>query len=114
MITILIMILRPEGCYFLNLFPEGSSLQEELDHFKKRLMSEAVTEKELRDINLEFTRLNLQLELCLLKHDVLRLKLTVDEPSSHTMQEVREDLSSGKLIEAKKLDKLLEKLKAIR
>ena len=77
-------------------------------------MSELVTGKELRDINLEFTRLNLQLELSLLKHDVMRLKLTLDETSSHVMQETRDDLSSGKLIEAEKLDKLLEKLVEIR
>ncbi|KAM7440667.1 NFX1-type zinc finger-containing protein 1 [Porites harrisoni] len=93
---------------------EGCLLQEEFDHFKKRFMSELATEKELRDINLEFTRLNLQLELCLLKHDVMRLKLTLDETSSHVMQEIRDDLSSGKLIEAEKLDKHLEKLVEIR
>ena len=77
-------------------------------------MSELVTGKELRDINLEFTRLNLQLELSLSKHDVMRLKLTLDETSSHVMQEIRDDLSSGKLIEAEKLDELLEKLVEIR
>ena len=77
-------------------------------------MSELVTGKELRDINLEFTRLNLQLELSLLKHDVMRLKLTLDETSSHVMLEIRDDLSSGKLIEAEKLDERLEKLVEIR
>ena len=77
-------------------------------------MSELVTGKELRDINLEFTRLNLQLELSLLKHDVMRLKLTLDETSSHVLLEIRDDLSSGKLIEAEKLDKHLEKLMEIR
>ena len=77
-------------------------------------MSELVTGKELRDINLEFTRLNLQLELSLLKHDAMRLKLTLDETSSHVMQEIRDDLSSGKLIEAEKLDERLEKLVEIR
>ena len=77
-------------------------------------MSELVTGKELRDINLEFTRLNVQLELSLLKHDVMRLKLTLDETSSHVMLEIRDDLSSGKLIEAEKLDEHLEKLMEIR
>ena len=96
------------------LFHAGCLLQEEFDHFKKRFMSELVTGKELRDINLEFTRLNLQLELCLLKHDVMRLKLTLDETSSHVMLEIRDDLSSGKLIEAEKLDERLEKLVEIR
>ena len=98
----------------LLLFPAGYLLQEEFDHFKKRFMSELASEKELRDINLEFTRLNLRLELCLLKHDVMRLMLTLDETYSHVMQEIRDDLSSGKLIEAEKLDKLLEKLVEIR
>lgn len=40
--------------------------------------------------------------------------LTLDETSSHVMQEIRHDLFSGKLIEAEKLDKLLEKLVEIR
>ena len=96
------------------IFDAGCLLQEELDHFKKRFMPELATEKELQDINLEFTRLYLQLELCLLKHDVMRLNLTLDETFRHVMQEIRDDLSSGKLIEAEKLDKLLEKLVEIR
>ena len=77
-------------------------------------MSEGVTERELRDVNLEFTRLNLQLQLCLLSHDVTSLNLTLDEPSTHVMRDVRDNLSSGKLIETKRLDELLEKLAAIR
>ena len=96
------------------IFDAGCLLQDELDHFKKRFMSELATEKELRDINLEFTRLNLLLELCLLKHDVMRLNLTLDETFRHVMQETCDDLSSGKLMEAEKLDKLLEKLVEIR
>ena len=77
-------------------------------------MSERVTQRELRCIDLEFTRLNLQLELCLLNRDVMSLNLTVDTPSNDVMREVRDDLSSGKIIEAKRLDELLEKLGAIR
>ena len=34
-----------------------------MDCLKKRFMSEGVTQREFRDINLEFTTLDLQLEL---------------------------------------------------
>ena len=81
---------------------------------KKRFMSERVTHREFRDINLEFTRLNLQLELCLLEYDVTRLNLTMDESSTQAMRNVREELSSGKLMETEKLDEKLERLAAIR
>lgn len=81
---------------------------------KKRFMSEEVTQREFRDVNLEFTRLNVQLELCLLEYDVTRLNLTLDESSHQVMRDVREELSSGKLIEIEKLDELLERLAAIR
>ena len=77
-------------------------------------MSESVTHRELQDIDVEFTRLNLQLELCLLHHDVKTINLTLDTPFAHVMEEVRDELSSGKLIEANKLDELLKKLAAIR
>ena len=81
---------------------------------KKRFMSEEVTQREFRDVNLEFTRLNVQLELCLLEYGVTRLNLTLDESSRQVMRDVREELSSGKLIEIEKLDELLERLAAIR
>lgn len=77
-------------------------------------MSEGVTHRELRDINLEFTRLNLQLELCLLKCNITSLNLTLDEPSGHVMKDVRDELTSGKLIQTERLDELLEMLAAIR
>jgi len=83
-------------------------------YMKKRFMSEEVTQREFRDVNLEFTRLNVQLELCLLEYDVTRLNLTLDESSHQVMRDVREELSSGKLIEIEKLDELLERLAAIR
>ena len=89
-------------------------LQGEMEYLKKRFMSERVTPREFRDINLEFTRLNLQLELCLLEHNVTSLKLTLDESSSQVIRDVRKELSSGELIETEKLDELLERLAAIR
>lgn len=81
---------------------------------KKRFMSERVTPREFRDINLEFTRLNLQVELCVLECNVTSLKLTLDESSRQVIRDVRKELSSGKLIETEKLDELLERLAAIR
>ena len=81
---------------------------------KKRFMSDQVTQREFQDVNLEFTRLNLQLELCLLEYDVTSLNLTLDESSRQVMRDVREELSSLKLIETEKLDELLERLAAIR
>ena len=77
-------------------------------------MSELVTHRELQDIDVEFTRLNLQLELCLLHHDVKALNLTLDAPFAHVMREIRDELSSGKLIKANRLDELLNQLAEIR
>lgn len=81
---------------------------------KKRFMSDQVTNREFRDINLEFTRLNLQLELCLLENNVTSLNLTLDESSRQVMRDVQGELSSAKLIETEKLDEFLERLAAIR
>lgn len=85
-----------------------------MEYMKKRFMSDQVTQREFQDVNLEFTRLNLQLELCLLEYDVTSLNLTLDESSRQVMRDVREELSSLKLIETEKLDELLERLAAIR
>ena len=85
-----------------------------MENLKKRFMSEGVTHREFRDINLEFTRLNLQLELCLLEYGVTSFKLTLDESSSQVIRDVREELSSGKLIETEKLDELSERIAAVR
>ena len=97
----------------LNYCP-GVFLQGEIKYLKKRFMSEEVTHREFRDINLEFTRLNLRLELCLLENDVTSLNLTLDESSRQVMRDVQGELSSAKLIETEKLDELLERLAAIR
>ena len=85
-----------------------------MENLKKRFMSERITHREFRDINLEFTRLNLQLELCLLEHGVTSFKLTLDESSSQVIRDVREELSSDKLIETEKLDELSERIAAVR
>lgn len=81
---------------------------------KKRAISESVTQRELLDINLECTRINVQLELCLLKHNVTSLNLTLTESHGHVMRDVRDELSSGKLIQTERLDELLEMLSAVR
>ena len=52
----------------------GVSVQRELDFLRKRFMSQGVTERELRDIDVEFSRQNLQLELCLLRQDVKKVE----------------------------------------
>ena len=85
-----------------------------MEYLKKRFVSERVTPREFRDINLEYIRLNLQLELCLLEHNVTSLNLTLDESSRQVIRDVRKELSSGELIETEKLDELLERLAAIR
>ena len=77
-------------------------------------MSSGVTQREFRDINLEFTRINLRLELCLLEYDITSLNLTLDESSRQVMRVVQGELSSAKLIETEKLDELLKRLAAIR
>ena len=41
----------------------GLTLQEELEYLKTRAISGTVSERELCDINLEFTRINLRFEL---------------------------------------------------
>ena len=98
----------------MSQFLAGLFVQGELDCMKKRSMSQGVTQQELQDIDLEFTRLHLQLELCLLNHDVLTHHPALDTSSTDVMREARDHLSSGKLIEAKRLDELLDKLSAIR
>ena len=85
-----------------------------MEYLKKRFVSERVTPREFRDINLEYIRLNLQLELCLLEHNVTSLNLTLDESSRQVIRDVRKELSSGELIETEKLDELFERLAAIR
>ena len=92
----------------------GFSLQEDLKYLQKRAKSGEVTERELQDINLECTRVNLRLELCLLKHDIASGNLTPEESHGQMMRGVRDELSSGKLIQTERLDELLDMLSGIR
>ena len=103
-----------EYLYFLWCHLVGVSLQEDLEYLKKRAMSGGVTERELQDINLECTRVNLRSELYLLKQNLASLNLTLEESRSQVLKDVRDELSSGKIIQAERLDELLDMLSEIR
>ena len=92
----------------------GLTLQEELEYLKTRAISGTVSERELCDINLEFTRINLRFELCLLKHNITKLNLTLMASHSNLLRDVQDELSNGKLIQTERLDELLEMLSGIR
>ena len=77
-------------------------------------MSAEVTERELRDINLELTRQKLQLELCLLQHDIKRFGINLKMSYIYEVEAARQELSSGRLIQKGRLDEMLEQLGAIR
>lgn len=77
-------------------------------------MSQGVTERELRDINVEFSRQNLQLELCLLRYDVKKVGPNLKKKYLDTMSAVQNELSSGRLVEEERLDVMLQDLGAIR
>ena len=77
-------------------------------------MSSGVTQRELQDIDTEFSRLNLLLEMCLLSHDIKSLALEVDEPSSQMMTAIQKSLSSGKRIVVEELEKLMKNITTIR
>ena len=77
-------------------------------------MSIRVTQRELQDINTEFSRLNLQLEFCLLSHDVKSLDLKLDESCQEMLTAVKELLSSGKRIGDEQLEKLMKNIETIR
>ena len=80
-------------------------------------MSQGVTQTELRDVNTEFSRLNLLLELCLLSHDIKKFKSLsqeLDEPSRQMMTAMHDELSSGKHIKDEKLDEMMKNLKDFR
>ena len=77
-------------------------------------MSSRVTQRELQDINTEFSRLNLQLEICLLNHDIRSLALEVDENSTKVITAVQEGLSSGKRIVDEELERLMNNIGPIR
>ena len=77
-------------------------------------MSDGVTHRELRDINTEFSRLNLLLELCLLIHEIKSLALELEDSPRKMMTALQEKLTSGKRIEDEVLDEMMNNLKAIR
>lgn len=77
-------------------------------------MSDGVTHRELRDINTEFSRLNLLLELCLLIHEIKSLALELEDSPRQMMTALQEKLSSCKRIEDENLDEMMNNLKAIR
>ena len=89
-------------------------MQKELEHLRKRFMSQEVTERELRDINVEFSRQNLKLELCLLHHDVKNVGLNLKRKYLDVMSAVQIELSSGRLLEEESLERMLQELNAIR
>ena len=92
----------------------GHLVTQVLFLLRKRFMSDGVTQRELQDINTEFSRLNIQLQLCSLSHYVKKLELELDESSRQMMTAVREQLSSCKRIDDKKLDELTENTAIIR
>ena len=92
----------------------GSAVRRELECLRKRFMSAGVTERELRDINLELTRQKLQLELFLLRHDIKRLGINLKKSYIDAVEAVLHELSSGRLIQKRRLDEMLEQLGAIR
>ena len=89
-------------------------MTEELSYLKKRLLSDRVGQLELRDINTEFSRLNLQLELYSLNCDVRSLKVELDEPSRQMMTAIQKELSGGQRIADEELDKLVNDIATIR
>ena len=86
----------------------------DLAYFLERLMASTSTTKELQHVNTEFSRLSLHLELCLLSHDVTVEKVEVDQSFCDKITIVRAELSSGKRIEDKRLDEMMNNLAAIR
>lgn len=89
-------------------------MKKELEWLRKRFMSTGVTERELRDINVELTRQKLQLELLLLQCDVRGFGINLKITYTDAMEAARKELSSGRLISERRLGEMLEQLGAIR
>ncbi|XP_022808817.1 NFX1-type zinc finger-containing protein 1-like [Stylophora pistillata] len=87
---------------------------EELNYLEKRLLSDRVGQLELQDINTEFSRFNLQLEMYLLNRDITSLELELDEPSCQMKTAIQKELSSGQRIADEELDKLMHDIATIR
>lgn len=101
-------------CWFYPAVFIGLSVQRELEHLRKRVMSQGVTERELRDLNVEFSRQNLKLELYLLHHDVKNVGLNLKRNYRDMMSAVQNKLSSGRLLGEDRLDEMLRELDGIR
>lgn len=108
------LLCEPKGKININIRQEGSAVQTELEFLRKRFMSAGVTERELREINVELTRQKLQLELCLLRHDMCRLRLNLKRCFVDVMEAVCQELASGRLIEERRLGEMLAQLGGIR
>lgn len=98
----------------MSVLSTGQRLTEELSYLKKRLLSDGVGQLELQDINTEFSRLNLQLELYSLNRDIRSLEVELDEPSRQMMTAIQKELSGGQRIADEELDKLVNDIATIR
>ena len=98
----------------MSVLSTGQRLTEELSYLKKRLLSDGVGQLELQDINTEFSRLNLQLELYSLNRDIRSLEVELDEPSRQMMTAIQKELSGGQRIADEELDKLVNDITTIR
>ena len=85
-----------------------------MEYLKTRAIYGTVSERELCEITVECTRVNLRFELCLLEHNITKLNLTLMESHGNLLRDVQDELSSGKLIQTERLDELLEILSGIR
>ena len=104
----------PKSLTSSSVLSTDQRLTEELDYLKKRLLSDRVGHLELQDINTEFSRLNLQLELYSLNRDIRSLEVELDEPSRQMMTAIKKELSGGQRIADEELDKLVNDIATIR
>ena len=104
----------PKSLTSSSVLSTDQRLTEELGYLKKRLLSDRVGHLELQDINTEFSRLNLQLELYSLNRDIRSLEVELDEPSRQMMTAIQKELSGGQRIADEELDKLVNNIATIR
>ena len=104
----------PKSLTSSSVLSTDQRLTEELGYLKKRLLSDRVRHLELQDINTEFSRLNLQLELYSLNRDIRSLEVELDEPSRQMMTAIQKELSGGQRIADEELDKLVNNIATIR
>ena len=104
----------PKSLKSSSVLSTDQRLTEELGYLKKRLLSDRVRHLELQDINTEFSRLNLQLELYSLNRDIRSLEVELDEPSRQMMTAIQKELSGGQHIADEELDKLVNDITTIR